>query len=614
MHVYFYGGHLIMKFHITNLYSFNQSDTLISKQHRFANAALELGFREMGIFSYPVETDSQSELSRRLDGIISSLEYEDMVFMQLPSGNGYAYDNLLFHKIKSYHNTKLILIFHEIDILKHTTDYFSMCQSADAVIIPSRTMASVFTPYGIRKLLFYDAVTASDSIKKHQAGETTSEIFSVPDIPSIFQTDFYVKKILMDAIESVFVDSLSTFNIQPPVAENEIQIAFGLHDKTGHYSVWVGTAMQSIMEHTASKICFHIMHDSTLTELNKSRLLQTAAFFGQRVVFYPIDVNYFSTVKDRVKGYSIATMFRIVLPDLLSDLGKIIYLDADILVARDIKELWETDISNYCIAAVPDMLTFHKESSAVPIYTNMVSQERYFNAGVLYMNLAQMRKQGNLLNATLNYLSETPETELLDQDALNVIYKDSVLLLDESWNYWASFVRKRNETQLSKKLYHYVGTRLHLFYLNEMDSLYYETLIRTPWGFEEAQRHLTVSLTRIADSEKQRGQLIKQLTQKKKFIFYGSEDQSLSYFYRFVDIREGDYRILINHQTDTGNILPCHNFSRLTEEERGSYILFVSPLADNNTALDNVEKLGLQKGIDYFNILQLLLPDEFGYL
>ena len=73
-----------MKVHITNIYNFNKEDSYVEKQHKFAKAGCVLGFLEMGIFNYPVETDSERELSIRLDGVIASLEFGDTVFMQLP--------------------------------------------------------------------------------------------------------------------------------------------------------------------------------------------------------------------------------------------------------------------------------------------------------------------------------------------------------------------------------------------------------------------------------------------------------------------------------------------------------------------------------------------------
>ena len=83
-----------MKIHITNLYNFNKDDQLVQRQHKFADAGRSLGFFEMGIFAYPVETDTASELSKRLDGVIAALEPEDVVIMQLPTRNGLQYEVL----------------------------------------------------------------------------------------------------------------------------------------------------------------------------------------------------------------------------------------------------------------------------------------------------------------------------------------------------------------------------------------------------------------------------------------------------------------------------------------------------------------------------------------
>ena len=36
---------------------------------------------------FDVSTDTENELSKRIDGIISSLQFNDLVFVQLPTGN-----------------------------------------------------------------------------------------------------------------------------------------------------------------------------------------------------------------------------------------------------------------------------------------------------------------------------------------------------------------------------------------------------------------------------------------------------------------------------------------------------------------------------------------------
>lgn len=74
-----------MNVHITNIYGFIQDQELKKKQNLYADAGHALGFKEMGIFNFDVSTDTENELSKRIDGIISSLQFNDLVFVQLPT-------------------------------------------------------------------------------------------------------------------------------------------------------------------------------------------------------------------------------------------------------------------------------------------------------------------------------------------------------------------------------------------------------------------------------------------------------------------------------------------------------------------------------------------------
>lgn len=72
-----------MKVHITNIYGGTENSRGTENQKTFAEAGHLLGFYEMGIFVYPVETDTQIELSTRLDGIIAAVEHNDLVIVQV---------------------------------------------------------------------------------------------------------------------------------------------------------------------------------------------------------------------------------------------------------------------------------------------------------------------------------------------------------------------------------------------------------------------------------------------------------------------------------------------------------------------------------------------------
>ena len=602
-----------MKIHITNLYNFIPKDPLVSLHHRFAEAGRKLGFLEMGIFSYPVETDTPGELSKRLDGIIAALESEDVVFMQLPTGNGLRYEQQLFDKIKAYKNTKIILLIHSVNAIR-SQEYITLCKRADALILPTLQDGAQFQGVGITNLLFCDDIHYSDRLSN-----SVDRNFINSSVPqdcqgylALCQTDFYVTKLLMDAINLLFKPQATQMQSLVSSSQEEIHIGFGLHDKTGNYSVWVGVAMQSIIEHTNSKICFHVLIDETVSPLNKNRLTQVAANGGHHIRFHLIDGGTFAHLQEQVSHFTIGTMFRIMLPELLPELSKIIYLDADILVNRDIRELWDINIDSYALAAVPDAGAVRKRAFPLPVLRNEVPAEHYFNSGVLLMNLECIRKFGNMKEDVLAYLNKTKESYFPDQDAMNAIFSHNTLFLDETWNYFALLVCEKNE-KLKSVLYHYAGSRPYLHSLTEMDQLCFETVSRTPWGQEACHSMITSALGRMADRTKQLEKLLGQISSHKKYIFYGEETPAMKNMYNILNVREGDYRISSEPVGENNGILPCNAFSVL-EEETDEFVVFVLPEADQGNAIHRLEQMGLVNEKDFFVIPRLLDTKRGGYI
>lgn len=597
-----------MKIHITNLYNFNQNDMLVKNQHRVAEAGLSLGYREMGVFSFPVETDSAGELSKRLDGIIAALEAEDVVFLQLPTRNGIGYERLLAQKCKAYRNTKLILIFHDMQLLSETggvrEEYLSLCKMADAVVIPDAQDSERLRAEGLPPIVLMDDLQITED--DLASGDTGYN--------ALRQSDFYIKKALMNAIAAVFARQKEQALAKAREAQDEIQIGFGLHDKNGDYSVWVGVTMQSVIEHTGAPICFHILHDDTLNDQNREKLVQVATQNGNRIQFHNLGDAFGDSLKEKMGRYTIGSMFRVMLPELLPDISKIIYLDADLLVNRDIKELWDTDIQDYCLAAVPDYSTVNGLETPYPVANQEVPASHYFNSGVLYMNLDRIRAKGNMHENILNYLEENPSARLLDQDALNAVYGGETFLVDESWNTFTHLIQYTPGKPLENKLYHFAASTLILYTMSEIDRAYYETICRTPWGEEEGKKHLYRALGRVNERLRQLEEVITQTSDfDKKHIFYGRETNAMKNIYRLLPIREGDYRILDETDAEQNRILPCRPFTDLSEEKE-AYVVFVLPEADGWTSIARLEAMGLQREKDFFVIPCLLSPDRGGYI
>ncbi len=150
--------------------------------------------------------------------------------------------------------------------------------------------------------------------------------------------------------------------------------------------------------------------------------------------------------------YTFATYFRIFIAELFPQYEKALYLDSDVIVRGDIGELFETELGENLVGAVPDGAV--SEIPPFRAYTKEVlgvEPEKYFNAGILVMNLKKFREI-NFYERFATLLGQYAFTVAQDQDYLNVLCKDSVVYLPTTWN--AMPTGNHKEGQMPK-LIHY---------------------------------------------------------------------------------------------------------------------------------------------------------------
>jgi len=145
-----------------------------------------------------------------------------------------------------------------------------------------------------------------------------------------------------------------------------------------------------------------------------------------------------------------AMYVRLMLPILLPDVRRVIYLDTDVVVLTDITLLDDIDLRGSALAATLDypLLIGALKSSmkvgnqpALEYLTDVVqltNWRHYFNSGVLVMDLDEFRKKN--LVATAEAFIARMEQEIVhpDQDALNHALDGEFVRLDPRWNRHAS--------------------------------------------------------------------------------------------------------------------------------------------------------------------------------
>src|ERR1700692_3144036 len=151
--------------------------------------------------------------------------------------------------------------------------------------------------------------------------------------------------------------------------------------------------------------------------------------------FVPIDESIFRGAT-LGPGRSHMTYCRTLLPHLL-DVPRLIYLDCDVLVFRDLSELSDLELSSgKILAAVPDSetLTLGDDSRTVARAMNLPADGRYFNAGVMLLNLEQLRKQ-DFTEQSLKFFKQwRGHYQFWDQSAINFLLHGQIAELPEYWN------------------------------------------------------------------------------------------------------------------------------------------------------------------------------------
>ena len=117
------------------------------------------------------------------------------------------------------------------------------------------------------------------------------------------------------------------------------------------------------------------------------------------------------------KRWSYMSMLRLALTEILTD-DRVLWLDIDTIVNKDIGELFETDLEGCYVAAAEEPIR-----SKRPFV--------YFNAGVMLMDLAKLRD--GKAKELIDYVNRV-ELDFPDQDVINLLCQTKIKPIDPYYN------------------------------------------------------------------------------------------------------------------------------------------------------------------------------------
>ena len=213
-----------------------------------------------------------------------------------------------------------------------------------------------------------------------------------------------------------------------------IPIFFAVDDG---YMPFLAVALESLIDNASKNYYYSIkILYTNISEDNKHKINK---YQRQNVNIEFVDLNYYiEKVKDKLYTrdyYTKTTYFRLFIANLYPQYDKAIYLDSDITVLGGISELYNVDLGDNLIAAAPDDViqttkVFQEYAEKV---VGVADYKKYFNAGILLMNLDEFRKF-NFQEKFLYLLETIKFTVAQDQDYLNRLCKGKVKIIDKGWD------------------------------------------------------------------------------------------------------------------------------------------------------------------------------------
>lgn len=247
------------------------------------------------------------------------------------------------------------------------------------------------------------------------------------------------KKYQIAIRQRVCIGNMKKYELPKPKFEkNNVPIVFAAND---NFAPYTASAIWSVVKQSKSENNYDIFVLETELSNHSKQLIESCIKDHDNFSIRFIDVSSYLANYELKPNYhiSVETFYRLLAPELFENYEKIVYLDGDIIVKRDIYDLFETDIGNALIAGAPDPDFYAQYNGSRKEIKNYVDTElkiqdpyQYIQAGVLILNLNEMRKTFNKYE-----LLELGNGKLYiygDQDIINIACQNRIYHLDMHWN------------------------------------------------------------------------------------------------------------------------------------------------------------------------------------
>lgn len=156
---------------------------------------------------------------------------------------------------------------------------------------------------------------------------------------------------------------------------------------------------------------------------------------------------------------------KMLLPSIIGE-DKVLYIDTDAIVRRDISNIWKYNIDGFYLAGVRDDKAW--KDGVIDDYG---ITGKYINSGVIVLNLKKMRDD-NVVEKWFDVIN-TKRLKYRDQDAINIVCQNNEYYLPSFYNctYESTYACINRDLI---KIYNFVGDKTNWIYGKNYSEEWYD--------------------------------------------------------------------------------------------------------------------------------------------
>lgn len=227
--------------------------------------------------------------------------------------------------------------------------------------------------------------------------------------------------------------------VSPVFEKDAVALALAASNE---YAPYLAVTLQSVLDNSSPKTNYDIVVLSGGISRQNQTLLQNIKKGHSNVSLRFVEVMPFLEQYNLYSRdwYHPIIYARLMLPELMKEYQKVLYIDSDIISNVDIAELYGCDLHNYLIGAIRDVgqTAVYKSDesyirSYIDDYLGLQNPFDYINSGVVLFNIPLFR--GEFSIEFLFDYATSRHWEWQDQDIFMTLFSGRIYVMEQKWNY-----------------------------------------------------------------------------------------------------------------------------------------------------------------------------------